>query len=465
MTILLPGWGQALGNAAAQAGQTVQDIANPNYDLQQKIKASLTDPTELQKYANAYLSDPNAFNNNAKVFGNKNLAILKQTAADPQFILDRAKAAAGNQLLTTGGAGMSETQTSTGETALGIGSLEHKQLEQLAVKNAQYTDTLHGGILDAIKNLPKADRDQYFKEGGILATTGMSAPDRALAQDRLAKLDDMNSMLSAGTDYLKANPNLQPKDIAQQIHDGTFKGSAAAQAGILNHNVWGPLVQNQINEINKKEDTKNEQDFRTQMQTNAIDATAGRQDKSLQLQQSLADQRSLNQQKRESSNMANQFSQRVLQVTGMLSKNGPNDNPPDLGQLNSGVVPALQQQLNRRYELEGLGAAPTIKVVDQNKSTGLFGTGAFKGKAQPALVYTDPTTGKDVDISGKGELDKVVGGKVGGSTDASSPVITPKIQAAIDLLKSGKGKIEDLMSSNNYSDDEKAAIKKAAGGS
>lgn len=457
--IYLPGFGADIGNAFASAGALAGHIINPNREIQDKIKAMLVDPTEIPKFANAYAANPAAFDGNEKVFGKENLAILKKTVGDPSFIMNR----------TIGQLGLSSLQnpttaTEAAATATGTQTPVQRTIQQNSATGGAINNQIAGNTLEdqnklkaAIAGMDPDVQTKMYGDAAFQKLTGMVPEEATLLTDRVAKLKRQNAITSQADDWMKTNPKMGIKEIAAGIRDGSIDPTTAA--GLTQHATLGPTIQQAITEQDRQDDMLTQHKNALESQQIGINATGDRQDKSIEAQRVAAEERNKIQGTRQLRDMTNNFTGKILSIVKMQQSGGV-----DKDRMKTEVVPVLQTQLDQLYDAQGKGPAPKITLEDDTK---------WYQPAKPLLHFVDPTSGKPVVIDGdnlnklaKGEIAPAAPATTSNAVDSARTKLPDNIsQQAYDMIKSGKGTLEQLMSPEvkNLTAAQKEAIKAALG--
>lgn len=323
--IVLPGWGQSLGNAASALGN-VPDILNPNRQFQLQFQQALSDPKLAQQYANMYSTNPNIFD--PKRYGANNIAHLASIAPEQGYTQSQTEQkdiASRYQSDPTFKSNIQATQTKTptqGEQAL------------QGAETAKYTgeNTINQNMIDAVKLLPLPDQQKFYKSAASAKLTGMNSDQLAEADLHLKNAQEQDQLGNEGEQYIKDHPDAlkNVSQLAADIRTGKVPGDVAAG---LQNSKYGVVINPALQLYDHQQDQQHQLD----MQMNAEDSRDSRAQNKATSQEKIANDRLEAAKNAKSQNLASQFTKNFTAI-----KNGRKG-------FSAEDIPVLQNQLNEAF--------------------------------------------------------------------------------------------------------------------
>jgi hypothetical protein len=439
MAIMIPGWGQQVGQGLGQIAGAVGDIIDPYAKMQKELDMALADPAKMQEYANMYATNPSMFD--PKKFGAKNVERISQVAADPGFLAKRALSSATLSRMQD-----PSIAKDAGNKALGLDTTAARSMEQIAADQATEGRK-------AFLTFDQPTQERLLQASTYRKYLGMSKDEEAAWQADQKDKQSIRDLQDAGTNWMKAHKDISPIDIAKALHSGTKEDldkiglDYATASGLVSDPQMGKILAN-LDKGLSAEDQRVQQEemqknlFKQQDQLQGVrDAAAEERDRI----------RAEVQAKSKIGHDSITWSNSVQRTIGAI--NNPKA-PMDENQLNTAVIPALQKQLDDLYEAQNKGPAPRIVVVPKTK-TGFLGLGAGTKMSLGFVEEGDPTPKP---LSSLDSINKVLN-PPDLKKPPEAPSGDPKFDQVVSMIESKKATIESALASPSLPDDVKAKLR------
>lgn len=271
--IMLPGWGQSLGNAAGAFGNELGNIINPNLRFQEQIKAALADPAQAQQMANMYATNPSIFN--PQLYGQNNVAAIASLKPDANYMFQQQVQGDTRNSYQNDPTFKSNYQAKVA----GVPNPTQQKIAENTVTttgNEATSSTMDVAKRQAQQLLTSADATTQAKlldDPKFASQLGLSPEDLIKLKEHIKSFNDQQGLDFTGDQYLKANPKAldNPKQLAADIIDGTV--SAPVRAA-LTTGPYAEAINASIREEQHRRDLKAQLDILDKKETGLNDRNA-----------------------------------------------------------------------------------------------------------------------------------------------------------------------------------------------
>lgn len=379
-----PNWGEELGNSLSGIASGIRGLADPDWKLREKLKLDLTDPSKMQDLVNMFSQNPDSVRSIPGMDSNL-LNTISSAKADPGYL---AKLGIGNASLDR----LKDPAISkdAANVALGLRPEAGRQVEANNAATSNIDREKSQTTWDFFRNLDVPTQRKYIKNG-IAKDYGSLSDEELKKYDLdLQGLEEQQGLREIGNNWIKKHPDANPLAIAKITHltdpneiDAAMKANDldwTTLGALQAHKNFGPVLE-QLDNTLKEQERFNQQNT---LQTNSINASGARQDKSLENQANLQDKRLAAADKIRVGKLEAGFTASIQRtIDAMNDKN--KKTPPD--QVRQTILPALQQQLDALWEAKGRpGEAPKLEYGYQEKSA--LGVDAL-AKDVPIIKYRE----------------------------------------------------------------------------
>lgn len=386
---MIPGWGQAVGDAAGPLVNGIRGLINPNYDYQQQFEQALSDPMKAQQIADQYATNPTLFDPNK--IGQKNTERLKSLTQSADSKNKNTKAAATSTLLAN-----PKVAADVARIAQGLSTATNEAKSEAELRAAQVEEEAGKRQFAAYMALPEDVRQRAEADGYSSKINGLTPDQNESRKLALETQKRQQNIITSGDDWLKANPKVDILKIAQAIRSGnpdeTEKlGLDGVTLGAL---LTGSKISDQLKTVMDVLDNQDKIKAQAEAQIRGINAAGDRQDKSYQRQLNMAETKA---------NETNETTVKRILTTGSatltstmmkiireINSNDPRHPPPSDEQL-AAQLPILQKQIDDVYAATNReGQAPRAVLIPSQDG------GWWKPKIKANIGYIPDGSDKPV---------------------------------------------------------------------